>query len=221
MAVRTRVKICGLTREADIDQAVQAGADAIGFVCFAGSKRYVDPARAAELRRRVPAFVSVVALFVNPTPQAVRQVQQDVGPDLLQFHGDESPSECRRYGQRYLRAFRVGAPGLDSAASLAAACADYDDAAGWLFDSYSAGFGGSGQGFDHRLLADVLRDPRARPLVLAGGLHADNLGGALAQVRPWAVDVSSGVESAPGLKDAAKLAAFFDGIKKFDHDLHI
>ncbi|AHV94509.1 N-(5'phosphoribosyl)anthranilate (PRA) isomerase family protein [Bordetella holmesii ATCC 51541] len=106
------MKICGLTREADVAHAVDAGADAIGFVCYAGSKRYVDVKRAAQLRREVPAFVSVVTLFVNPTVDQVRSVIDEVGPDLLQFHGDESPEDCSRYGHRYLRAFRVGGPAL-------------------------------------------------------------------------------------------------------------
>src|SRR3546814_8413940 len=119
--MRTRVKICGLTREADIASAVQAGADAIGFVFYPGSKRYVQPVRAAQLRRTVPAFVDVAALFVNPDPADVQAVLDQVGPDLLQFHGDESASDCARYGARFLRAFRAGAPDLDTPAGLAAA----------------------------------------------------------------------------------------------------
>ncbi|OZI70756.1 phosphoribosylanthranilate isomerase [Bordetella genomosp. 12] len=218
--MRTRVKICGLTREADIAQAVQAGADAIGFVCYAGSKRFVDTRRAAQLRREVPAFVSVVTLFVNPSADQVRAVLDDVGPDLLQFHGDESPEDCARYGHRFVRAFRVGGPGLDEANAVAAVCRQYRDAAGWLFDSYSAGFGGSGLTFDHALLAAVQADPDSRPLILAGGLKPGNIDQAVRLVRPWAVDVSSGVEEGPGLKDAVKVSAFFDAIKKVDDDLH-
>lgn len=218
--MRTRVKICGLTREADIAAAVEAGADAIGFVCYAGSKRNVEIARAAQLRREVPAFVSVVTLFVNPEPDHVQAVLDQVGPDLLQFHGDENPEQCRRYGRRYLRAFRAGAPGLDTPSALADYCRQYDDAAGWLFDSYSAGYGGSGLSFDLALLADVQADPASRPVVLAGGLKPDNVASAVRQARPWAVDVSSGVESAPGLKVAARIAAFLQSIKEADSDLH-
>ncbi|CFP69765.1 N-(5'-phosphoribosyl)anthranilate isomerase [Bordetella pertussis] len=200
--MRTRVKICGLTREQDIASAVQAGADAIGFVFYPASKRHVDPARAAQLRREVPAFVDVVALFVNPRPDEVQAVLDHVAPDLLQFHGDETPQDCGRYGRRYLRAFRAGAPGLDSAAGLAAACRQYADAAGWLFDSYSAGYGGSGQG--------------SCAIVLAGGLHPGNVADAVRAVRPWAVDVSSGVEDAPGIKSAGKIRQLMAAIKSVD-----
>ncbi|MVW80433.1 phosphoribosylanthranilate isomerase [Bordetella sp. 02P26C-1] len=214
--MRTRVKICGLTRESDIASAVQAGADAIGFVFYPGSKRYVDPARAAELRRLVPAFVDVVALFVNPQPQEVEAVLQQVQPDLLQFHGDESLQDCSRYGVRFMRAFRAGAPGMDTAQTLASACREYAAAAAWLFDSYSKGYGGSGQAFDHGLLRDVRSDVQARPIVLSGGLHAENVGAAIRAIRPWAVDVSSGVEDAPGIKSESKIRALMHAVRTAD-----
>lgn len=214
--MRTRVKICGLTREADIASAVQAGADAIGFVFYPGSKRYLSPAQAATLRRTVPAFVDVVALFVNPTPSDVQAVLEQVGPDLLQFHGDESVQDCTRYGVRYLRAFRAGAPGLDTPQGLAEHCRAYGDAAGWLFDSYSAGYGGSGLTFDHTLLANVHTDPAARPVILSGGLNVDNIAAAIRTTRPWAVDVSSGVEDAPGIKSAVKIQALMRAIHTAD-----
>ena len=214
--MRTRVKICGLTRAADIASAVQAGADAIGFVFYSGSKRYIAPWQAAQLRRAVPAFVDVVALFVNPEPTEVQAVLQQVGPDLLQFHGDESPQECARYGTRFMRVFRAGAPGLDTPASLAAACRPYGDAAAWLFDSYSSGYGGSGQTFDHALLAGVRADAAARPVVLSGGLNGANVGPAIEAIRPWAVDVSSGVESAPGQKSPDKIRTLFDAVNSTD-----
>ncbi|CAP43184.1 phosphoribosylanthranilate isomerase [Bordetella petrii] len=217
--MRTRVKICGLTREADIASAVQAGADAIGFVFYPGSKRYVQPVLAARLRRTVPAFVDVVALFVNPAPADVQAVLDQVGPDLIQFHGDESAAECARYGTRFLRAFRTGAPGLDTPGNLAAACRAYDAAAGWLFDSYSAGYGGSGQAFDHALLAGVRADAAARPLILSGGLNAANVGTAIEACRPWAVDVSSGVETAPGEKSPDKIRALLDAVRQADDRL--
>ncbi|WP_144633347.1 phosphoribosylanthranilate isomerase [Bordetella genomosp. 13] len=210
--MRTRIKICGLTREADLDAAVQAGADAIGFVFHPGSRRYVSPARAAELRRRVPAFVDVVALTVNASQDELRAILGEVGPDLLQFHGDETPEQCSLAGHRYLRAFRVGAPGLDSAHALAAHCAQYGDAAGWLFDSYSTGYGGSGQGFDRALLAGVQAASDSRALVLAGGLTPDNVADAVRAVRPWAVDVSSGVEEGPGLKSSDRVKKFIDAV---------
>ncbi|CAM4154902.1 phosphoribosylanthranilate isomerase [Bordetella tumbae] len=214
--MRTRVKICGLTREADIASAVQAGADAIGFVFYPRSKRYVTPAQAAALRRTVPAFVDVVALFVDPDPADVRAVLEQVGPDLLQFHGDESVEDCTRYGARFLRAFRVGAPGLETPDGLAETCRAYGGAAGWLFDSYSAAYGGSGLAFDHALLSTVRADTASRPIVLSGGLNADNAAAAIQALRPWAIDLSSGVETAPGLKSADKIHALMRVVRQAD-----
>lgn len=207
--MRTRIKICGLTREQDIDACVDAGADAIGFVFYAKSKRCLTVARAAELRKRVPAFVSVVALFVNATREEVRAVQTEVQPELLQFHGDESPEECRSYGQRYMKAFRVGGPGLETAADVLAACRQYDDAAAWLFDSYTAQYGGSGVAFDSALLDDVLAADDARAVVLSGGLKVETVGQVVQQLKPWGVDVSSGVEDSPGMKDRRRISEFF------------
>ncbi|MCV6796008.1 phosphoribosylanthranilate isomerase [Achromobacter ruhlandii] len=215
-AMRTRIKICGLTREEDIDAAVAAGVDAIGFVFYPKSKRYVTPTRAAQLRRVVPAFVDVVALFVNPSPDEVRAVLDEVGPELLQFHGDETPQDCARHGHRYLRAFRAGAPGLETAEGLATYCRAFGEAAGWLFDSYSAGFGGSGHGFDHALLADVKADPVSRPLILSGGLNPDNVAAAVQSVRPWAVDVSSGVEVEQGIKSSDRISFFVAAVHVAD-----
>ena len=206
--MRTRIKICGLTREEDVEAAVAAGADAIGFVFYPKSKRCLTPTRAAQLRRMVPAFVDVVALFVNAQEEEIRTVLGEVGPDLLQFHGDETPLECARYGHRHLRAFRAGAPGLETAENLASTCRAYGQAAGWLFDSYSAGYGGSGHGFDYALLDDVRADPVSRPLILSGGLNAENVGAALESVRPWAVDVSSGVEVEQGIKSSDRISFF-------------
>ncbi len=206
--MRTRIKICGLTREQDIDAAVAAGVDAIGFVFYAKSKRCLTPMRAAQLRRMVPAFVDVVALFVNPEEAEVRAVLDQVKPELLQFHGDETPQDCARYGHRFLRAFRAGAPGLETAEALASTCRAYGEAAGWLFDSYSAGYGGSGHGFDYSLLDEVRADPVSRPLILSGGLTAENVGQAVQSVRPWAVDVSSGVELEQGIKSSDRITFF-------------
>lgn len=212
--MRTRIKICGLTRETDIAAAAQAGADAIGFVFHPSSKRCLAVDRAAQLRREVPAFVDVVALFVNAAPQTVQAVIDRVQPDLLQFHGDESPEICRQSGRRYLRAFRVGAPGLDTPEGLAAYCRAYGDAAGWLFDSYSAGYGGSGLAFDHHLLSTVQAESASRPLVLSGGLKPESVAQAVRAVRPWAVDVSSGVEIEPGIKSAQRMQAFVAAVRE-------
>ncbi len=196
---RTRVKICGLTRPQDLDAAVAAGADAVGLVFYPPSRRCLTPDRAAALRARVPAFVGVTALFVNPDARTVSQVIEAVRPDLLQFHGEESPDFCAGFGVRHVKAFRAGSPGMDTAAGLARACEAHGRAAGWLFDSYSTGYGGSGSGFDTALLADVPRGEGMPALILSGGLKAETVGAQIAALAPFAVDVSSGVESAPGI----------------------
>lgn len=213
---RTRVKICGLTRPQDLDAAVAAGVDAIGLVFYPPSRRCLTLEQAADLRARVPAFVGVTALFVNPDAQAVRQVIEAVRPDLLQFHGEESPGFCADFGMRHIKAFRTGAPGLETAAMLARSCEAYGRAAGWLFDSYSAGYGGSGSGFDTALLADVSRGPGVPALILSGGLKAETVGAQIAALEPFAVDVSSGVESAPGIKDPARIRAFMRAVRAAD-----
>ncbi|MBD9417615.1 phosphoribosylanthranilate isomerase [Achromobacter sp. ACM04] len=217
--MRTRIKICGLTREQDIDAAVAAGVDAIGFVFYPKSKRCLTPTRAAQLRRMVPAFVDVVALFVNAQETEVQAVLDQVKPELLQFHGDETPQDCAHYGHRFLRAFRAGAPGLDTAENLASTCRAYGEAAGWLFDSYSAGYGGSGHGFDYALLDEVRADPVSRPLILSGGLNAENVGQAVELVRPWAVDVSSGVELEQGIKSSDRISFFVAAAQAADAKL--
>jgi len=212
--VRTRIKICGLTREADLQAAAQAGADAVGLVFYPRSKRFVATERAAQLSRAAPAWVTVTALFVNADPGCVREIIDAVQPHLLQFHGDETPQECERYGRPYMRAFRVGGPGLDSPQALARACAPYAGAAAWLFDSHSPGYGGSGLAFDHTLLSAVAE--QGRPLVLSGGLGPDNVGAAVRALRPWGVDVSSGVEESPGIKSAARIQAFVQAVAGAD-----
>jgi phosphoribosylanthranilate isomerase len=214
--MHTRIKICGMTRAQDIDIAIEAGVDAIGFVFYTASPRCIALDQAARLRQSIPAFVQLVALFVNAEDDVVRHVLDMVGPDLLQFHGAEPPAECEQYRQRYLKAFRVGAPGLDSAQGLAQTCAAYQGVAGWLFDSYSDGYGGSGTTFDYTLL-DKVRLNKRPPLVLAGGLNPSNVAKAVQTVRPWAVDVSSGVEDAPGLKSAQKILAFVQAVREGSH----
>lgn len=214
--MRTRIKICGLTREADIAAAVQAGADAIGFVFYPQSKRCLTVARAAQLRREIPAFVSLVALFVNATAEEVKAVRDAVQPDLLQFHGDESVDACRLYGQRYIKAFRVGAPGLETPSGLLTACAAYDDAAAWLFDSFTPQYGGSGASFDLSLLGQVRASAVARPVLLSGGMNAETVGEAIQAVASWGVDVSSGVEIEPGVKSRAKIETFVQAVGSAD-----
>lgn len=204
---KTRIKICGLTREEDVDAAVAAGADAIGFVFYPPSPRYVTPARAAELVRRIPPFVDVVGLFVNEAPESVEEVCRQVPINLLQFHGDEDPAYCRRFGRPYLRAARVR-PGLD----LVEFAGSFPESRGLLLDAFVEGYGGGGHVFDWTLI------PPGLPgfLVLSGGLTAANVGDAVRRVRPAAVDVSSGVEMGKGIKDHAKIAAFVAAVRAAD-----
>ena len=216
---RTRIKVCGLTRSQDVRACAQNGVDALGFVFYPPSKRFVSAEHAAELCAELPAFISTVALFVNPEPEAVKDVIHTLRPSLLQFHGDEDPEFCASFGVSYLKAFRVGGPGLDTAANVAKTCQAFSLAAGWLFDSYTPAFGGSGQGFDHALLSAVssahalqsessIAHELSRPMILSGGLNAQNARAALQALSPWAVDVSSGVEESPGIKSAQKIHAF-------------
>lgn len=204
---RTRVKICGITRKQDIEATVSAGADAVGLVFYPPSPRYVDLGRAAELARRVPPFVTRVGLFVDADPVAVEETLAAAQIDLLQFHGDEAPDYCERFGRPYLKVARMR-PGFD----LLEFARAYPSAQGLLLDACVEGFGGAGQTFDWSLV------PRDLPLpvVLAGGLTPDNVGSAIRQLRPWGVDVSSGVEVAKGIKDAAKIAAFMAAVKNAD-----
>jgi phosphoribosylanthranilate isomerase len=201
----TRVKICGITRQEDGLAAAQAGADAIGLVFFAKSPRNVELAQAAGIARALPPFVTSVALFVNPQADQVVEVLQCVRPDVLQFHGEESPEFCRSFGVPYLKAVRVR-PETD----LLQSAALYADAQGLLLDAWSAGaHGGTGERFDWNLIpADLPKPP-----ILAGGLTPANVRVAIETVKPWAVDVSSGVEAAKGIKDAALIAAFMKEVR--------
>ena len=198
----TRIKICGLTREEDVDAAVAAGADAIGFVFYPPSPRYLSPRRAAELVRRVPSFIDVVGLFVNEAPESLLAVCEAVPINLLQFHGDEDGAYCRQFARPYLRAARVR-PGLD----LVEFARAFPDARGLLLDAFVEGYGGGGHVFDWSLIPPELPGF----LVLSGGLTAANVGEAIERVRPVAVDVSSGVEMSKGIKDHSKIAAFVAG----------
>ncbi|MDH4569455.1 phosphoribosylanthranilate isomerase [Pseudomonas sp. BN414] len=195
-----RIKICGITRIEDALAAVAAGADAIGFVFYAKSPRAVTPAQAGAIIAALPPFVTTVGLFVDMPRAELTQLLKEVPLDLLQFHGDESPADCGGYGRPYIKALRVK-PGDD----VAAAIARYPEASGVLLDTYVAGTpGGTGEAFDWSLV------PRnaAKPVILAGGLTPENVGDAVRQVRPYAVDVSGGVEASKGIKDAAKIQAF-------------
>lgn len=207
MNARTRIKICGLTREQDVDDAVEAGADAIGFVLYAKSPRHVNVARAAELARRLPAFVTPVGLFVHAEPELIAQAIHAMPTLVLQFHGDETPAACQAPGRPYLRAARM-APGFD----LLKFEASYPDAQAILLDAHVDGYGGAGKVFDWSLIP---RDV-SHPLVLSGGLHAENVIEGILRVRPWAVDVSSGVELAKGVKDAVAMRRFCEQVREAD-----
>lgn len=207
MSLRTRIKICGLTREADVDAAVEAGADAVGFVLYDKSPRHVDLARAVALTRRLPPFVVPVGLFVNASDAEVDAAVAAVPQLLLQFHGDETPEYCDRLGRPYLRAARVRA-GFD----LLDLCARFANAQAILLDADVDGYGGGGKVFDWSLVASAA----PLPVVLSGGLHAANVIQGIQQLRPWAVDVSSGVESAKGIKDALVIRRFCDAVREAD-----
>ncbi|MFN0185048.1 MAG: phosphoribosylanthranilate isomerase [Aquabacterium sp.] len=207
---RTRIKICGLTREADVDAAVGAGADAIGFVLYERSPRHVSPDRAATLAARLPPFVTPVCLLVNADPALLALALAAVPNALLQFHGDETPAQCRAPGRPYLRAARISA-GFD----LTAYAAQYADAAGLLLDAHVESYGGGGRSFDWSLLPKSV----ARPVVLSGGLSPANVVDGIARVRPWAVDVSTGVESAKGIKSAPLMRAFCAAVRQADERL--
>jgi phosphoribosylanthranilate isomerase len=208
--VSTRIKICGLTREEDVDASVAAGADAIGFVFYPQSPRYLSPRRAAELARRVPPFIDVVGLFVNEAPESLLAVCDAVPVNLLQFHGDEDAAYCRQFKRPYLRAARVR-PGLD----LVEFARAFPDARGLLLDAFVEGYGGGGHVFDWSLIPPELPGF----LVLSGGLTAANVGEAIERVRPVAVDVSSGVEAGKGIKDHSKIAAFVAAVRNADESL--
>lgn len=202
--VRTRVKICGITRVEDALSAVEQGADAIGLVFYPPSPRYVSASQATEIAQVLPAFVSVVGLFVDAPSADIEAVLSKVPIDLIQFHGNETPEQCRRYEKPYIKAIRV-----KTDTNLIQYQSDFSDAKALLLDTYTEGVpGGTGQVFDW----NVIPKHMTKQLVLAGGLDANNVTQAIKLVKPYAVDVSGGVESAKGIKDAAKIAAFMRGV---------
>jgi phosphoribosylanthranilate isomerase len=205
--VRTRVKICGITRPADACAAAAAGADAIGFNFYPPSPRFLSIERAREIRDALPPFVQSVAIFVNADAAQVSQVIGGVHPAMLQFHGEETPGFCAQFGLPYVKACRVKA-GVSTLEYLR----PFSGAAAWLFDSHVPEYGGVGEGFDLSLMPVV----KEKPVILSGGLSQANVAAAIRRVRPWGVDVSSGVESAKGIKDAAKIAAFIAEVRNAD-----
>lgn len=204
----TRIKICGITREQDVLAVAHSGADALGLVFYEKSPRHVSVQQAAKLVHAAPPFITAVGLFVNPSVDYVRGVLAQVSLDVLQFHGEEAPSFCAQFGKPYLKAIRVK-PGVD----LIQCASRYAGAQGLLLDAYVEGTqGGTGESFDWSLIPHDL----TLPVILSGGLHAGNVAQAIRQVRPYAVDVSSGVEAAKGIKDAAKVAAFIKEVKSIE-----
>jgi len=204
MAVR--VKICGITRLDDLHAACASGADALGFVFHAASPRNVTIDAAAALVAEMPPFVQSVGLFVNAAPAFVEAVLATVPLDLLQFHGDETPADCARFGRPFVKAIRV-----TRETDLVKCAADFDAARGLLLDAFVPGVaGGTGERFDWTLIPAAL----PKPFILSGGLAPDNVAEAVRRVRPWAVDVSSGVEAAKGIKDARKMAQFIAKAKQ-------
>ena len=206
--MRTRVKICGITRVEDGAAAVERGADAIGLIFYRPSPRYVTLEQARRIVAATPAFVSTVAVFVNPSREGVETVVRECGVTLLQFHGDETPDFCSGFSRPYIKAARIR-PGLDLLKYLS----PHTAARAWMLDAFHEDlWGGTGGAFDWGLV------PReaAKPVILSGGLTADNVAEAVRRVRPYAVDVSSGVEASKGIKDAAKIAAFIGAVRRED-----
>lgn len=204
MAVR--VKVCGITRSEDAQAAIRFGADAIGFVFWPHSARYIDPATAAEIAAIIPPFITTVGVYVDPDFAWVEESSRIAKLSLLQFHGDETPEFCNRFALPYIKAVRVK-DGTD----LLQYAQHYRTAQGLLLDTFAAGMpGGTGHTFDWQLI------PRQMPLplILSGGLAPDNVASAIRKIQPWAVDVSSGVEASKGIKDEKKIFAFMQGVKQ-------
>lgn len=207
--MRTRIKFCGITRPGDARLAGELGVDAIGLIFANASKRRIDVETARTISAAVPPMVSTVALFMDSEPRLIERVLRSVRPQLLQFHGNETEIECRRWDLPYLRAIPMRS--VDDAAAY---CARYPSAAGFVLDSHQAGAaGGSGEAFDWTQIPAQL----ARPWLLAGGLGADSVAAAIAATRPWGVDVSSGIESSPGIKDGEKMLRFVQEVHRVDH----
>lgn len=208
---RTRIKICGITRVEDALAAAAAGADAIGFVFYANSARAIDAKVARDICAALPAFITTVGLFVNADISAVKAILADVPLDLLQFHGDESPVYCEQFAKSYCKALRMH-DDLD----VIVTAKQFSGARSLLLDTYRAGVaGGTGEVFEWQRIPQSLRNK----IILAGGLSPENVADAITQVHPYAVDVSGGVESAPGVKDAKKIQAFIAAVRRADFEL--
>jgi len=209
--MRTRVKICGFTRVDDAVNAAHLGVDAIGLVFYSPSPRNIEIDQAIKIVNALPVFVSIVALFVDEQELRIREVLKKVAIDCLQFHGDEPADACRQYGKRYMKAIR-----MRPETNITRIAHDYHDAAGLLLDAYQPGTkGGTGLQFDWNMIPKEC----TLPIVLAGGLDVTNVRQAISKVKPYAVDVSSGVEVAQGIKDTVKMAAFVKEVNETDRIL--
>lgn len=207
---RTRIKFCGMTRAGDVRLASELGADAIGFVFAQGSRRRIHPAEARAMRQALAPLVDAVAVFADNPSDEVREVVKQVRPSLLQFHGDEDDAFCRGFGVPYVKAIGMGGTQIGNAVALQVR---YPGAAAFLFDSHGGGTaGGSGSAFDWTRLPSGLN----KPVMVAGGLSADNVFDAIQATLPWGVDASSGIESAPGIKDGERMRAFVEEVRRAD-----
>ena len=201
--MKTRVKICGITRRQDAEFAIENGADALGLVFYPASPRAVSIAQAKDIVAKLPPFINIVALFVDAEPEQVQACLNELPIDVLQFHGNESPKYCEQFGKTYLKAIR-----MRTEVDLELLAKQYSSASAILLDSYQAGVpGGTGQTFDWSLIKKI-----DKPVILAGGLNIDNVAMAIKQVQPYAVDVSGGVEQAKGIKDNQKVSAFMQEV---------
>lgn len=204
---RTRIKFCGITRAADAAAAIELGVDALGFIVVPASARFISAAAAAVIRRKLPPFISVVAVFKDANAAFVQETVDALKPDLLQFHGSEDAGFCESFALPYMKAVA-----MSSDVSLGATARKYAAAQALLLDSHApTGMGGTGKTFDWSRITRV-----TKPLVLAGGLQPDNVKRAIRDVKPYAVDVVSGIERKPGIKDASKMRAFVEAVRRAD-----
>lgn len=210
--IKTRIKICGITNPEDAVHAARLGVDAIGLVFYESSPRNVDLDQASTIVNALPPFVTRVGLFVDAAPEQIQGVLEKVGLDLLQFHGDESPTDCEGYNRPYIKAVRMR-EGVDCVAEAKR----FASSRGLLLDSYQHGVpGGTGEAFDWSQIPAAIEQDTGKPIILAGGLNPANVGQAIALVNPYAVDVSGGVESVKGVKDQAKMTAFVEAVHAAD-----
>ncbi|AFZ82834.1 phosphoribosylanthranilate isomerase [Candidatus Kinetoplastidibacterium crithidiae] len=218
---RTRLKICGFTRVEDVVFAINLGVDAIGLVFYENSKRFISIEQAINIRKEIPPFVDVVALFVNATKSEINLVQDKISPDFLQFHGNESEDFCSMFKQKFLKVFRVGAPGLENSNDLERACKSYSSASGWLFDSYTDVYGGSGISFDHKVLHSLCRSSIKNRVIVSGGVNETNVEDIIRYLDPFALDFSSCVEVSPGIKSLEKMSRILNIIEKTNNCVSI